>query len=238
VPVPYEREGHYYRMARQLDRFTVWANLRTLSFSRTSHSALPNAIAAPPTERQEPTRLPKQDQAANDTPILLSAQPTPDQEAPSLAQLFAAQRDTLRHLIATDANNSEAKALAARLDRIEAQRISGTATTIYVQFEVDASDVILDEQAMRALLPAAIAAEHIHIEGHTDARIEGRDDLRIALGRARATRDFLVAHGVDSSKINIAARPAGDFLAPAGSVQGRALNRRAEIQLVHRQDEH
>lgn len=214
VPVAYEREGPYYRLARRLDRFTVWTNASVLSFRRTGHAA-PARTEVPLNERAQPER-----------------------EAPSLAPWFAAQQDEVRRMIAMQASSkAEADLLMARLNRVEAQHRSGVSTMVRMQFEAGANNVLLDDDRTRLLIAAALAAQQINIEGHTDAYSEGPNDLGIALERARVTREFLIAHGVDGRKIRLAARPAGDFIVPLNTEQGRALNRRAEIELLHRCDE-
>lgn len=214
VPVAYEREGPYYRLARCVDRFTVWTNASVLSFRRTGQST-PALTEVPRNERAQSER-----------------------EAPSLAPWFAAQQDEVRRMIAMQAGSkAEADLLMARLNRVETQHRSGLSTMVRMQFDAGASNLSFDHDRTRLLIAAALAAQQINIEGHTDAHSEGPNDLGIALERARVTREFLIAHGVDGRKIRLAARPAGDFLAPLNTEQGRALNRRAEIELVHRCDE-
>ena len=72
------------------------------------------------------------------------------------------------------------------------------------------------------------------MRGRTDAVVPGADDPKIALGRALAARQYLVERGVSADKIKVFSLPAGDRIAPAGMEQGRALNRRVDIELVNR----
>lgn len=232
VTVPYEREGHYYRLTRTLDRFTVRANMRVLSFSRATERAPISAntpVNADPASRLRPVNYvaPPATSAAR-----VGAELTSEEDAVALLQMAVTQLEEVRQTIAAIANDAEAKALNARLDRIEAQLLAMGATLIRVQFDTRATEFRPNDEFVRTLIPAARAAQRINLRGRTDARIAGPDDPRIALGRALAVRQYLVDHGVDDGKIKVFARAAGDFLAPSNTAAGRALNRRVEIELV------
>jgi outer membrane protein OmpA-like peptidoglycan-associated protein len=233
VVVSYEREGRYYRLARTLDRFTVRANTRVLSFSRAIEQA-PIPTKAQITADPAPQRRPVNGVAPSTQSVAsVSAEPTPDGDAVALLQMAITQLQEVRQTIASGAGSvDEAKALNARLDRVEAQLLATGAAMIRVQFDTKATDFRPTGEFDRVLVPAAKAAQRINLRGRTDARIAGPDDPRIALERALAVRQYLVNHGVDDRKIKVFARAAGDFLAPSKTDVGRALNRRVEIELV------
>jgi outer membrane protein OmpA-like peptidoglycan-associated protein len=71
------------------------------------------------------------------------------------------------------------------------------------------------------------------IVGFTDS--EGAEDmnLRLSLARAQAVKDWITARGIDPSRFELTgkgeAEPVGDNATP----EGRALNRRIEVQLIH-----
>lgn len=232
VAVEYEKEGRYYRLARRLDKFSVWLNTRALVFT-----AVPPAKPAP---AAAPASAPASEAAvatANAEPVKLQAAPAvaspADDEAKALLQLSAQQLDELRQAVGA-ATPAEAKLLNARLDRIEGQLVRAATAIVRVQFETAQTEFEPSERVARVLVPAAKAAERVNVRGRTDSRVPGADDPRIALARALAARQFLVDRGVDGSKIKVFSLPAGDFAAPAGTEEGRALNRRVEIELVNR----
>lgn len=236
VAVSYEREGHYYRLSRKLDHFTVWANTRVLSFSPATAQkiTLADEVSLPP--NPPPPAEPVEAAAPIESSVPLASEPISD-DAAALMRLSIAQLDEVRRLITVGAGDSAAsKALNARLDRIEARLTSSAVVMVRVHFDLGKTDFIANDQLVRILIPAAKAAQHVNLRGRTDARIAGRDDPRIALGRALATRRFLVERGVEANKIRVFALPAGDFLAPGVSDAGRALNRRVEIELVNRRN--
>jgi outer membrane protein OmpA-like peptidoglycan-associated protein len=74
----------------------------------------------------------------------------------------------------------------------------------------------------------------ILVEGHTDSR--GSDALNMALSerRAAAVRDYLVAEGVDASRIRAEGRGEHEPIADNSSAEGRANNRRVEIIIQDR----
>jgi outer membrane protein OmpA-like peptidoglycan-associated protein len=236
VVVPYEREGHYYRLSRKLERFTVWANTRAMSFSAISRHtptvATTEAVAANPAPL---AAQPKDAVPAMQTSTTISTERAVRGDMSALLRLSAAQLDEVRRVIAGgSASAAEVKALHARLNRVEAQLVATASIMVRVQFETAATGFAADDELVRTLVPAAKAAERINVRGRTDARIAGSNDPRIALARALAVRQFLVEHGVDGSKIKVFALSAGDFIAPARTDEGRALNRRVDIELVDR----
>lgn len=82
-----------------------------------------------------------------------------------------------------------------------------------------------------ALLKAAASAKSIWIHGRTDAQVSDALEMQIALDRSLQARRFLIAHGIDAHKIRTWYRGSGDFIADNGSAEGRALNRRVDIDV-------
>jgi outer membrane protein OmpA-like peptidoglycan-associated protein len=74
----------------------------------------------------------------------------------------------------------------------------------------------------------------VRIIGHTDST--GSDQLndRLALQRAEATRNYLVARGVNQNMVTVAGRGEHEPVAENTSDAGRARNRRVEIFLGER----
>ncbi len=105
--------------------------------------------------------------------------------------------------------------------------------------ELAASDLPILE-AVRAFLDAApkktppILIDRMRIEGHTDDRGDAGQNKKLSVERALAMKKWLVAHGVEASRIETAGfgaeRPADTNETEAG----RANNRRIEIHLLAR----
>ena len=85
----------------------------------------------------------------------------------------------------------------------------------------------LEEQ----LLKAARNAKRIDIRGRTDAQTDNAIDKYIASKRATNASRYLVSHGIQSSKIKCSYLAAGDNIAENKSVEGRAKNRRVDIEV-------
>jgi len=82
------------------------------------------------------------------------------------------------------------------------------------------------------ILKAARAAEHIEVRGRTDGTSENLVDERIAIARAAHAKAFLVAKGIEPSKIRISAMATGGHIVENDSEAGRAANRRVEIETM------
>lgn len=133
----------------------------------------------------------------------------------------------------------EARVAAATLARVAAlQRMTSTATppaganSIYtVHFDFGSTRVTIPEEAAAPLIEAARAAPLVLLRGRTDGVGETPAQSRIARARAAAVLDYLVAAGVDASRIRATYQPVGDHVADNASTQGRSRNRRVEIEL-------
>lgn len=69
----------------------------------------------------------------------------------------------------------------------------------------------------------------IRIEGHTDNIASMEYNIKLSLERAQAVKDYLVAKGIDESRISTAGFGFKRPIASNDTEAGRALNRRAEI---------
>ncbi len=94
--------------------------------------------------------------------------------------------------------------------------------------------------AMEAILPQVKAAtKEIVVEGHTDnvpmGRSKYRSNYELSMARASAVIEFFIKHGVDPKRISGSGygeyRPIADNSTP----EGRAKNRRIEIDLLRTQ---
>jgi outer membrane protein OmpA-like peptidoglycan-associated protein len=81
------------------------------------------------------------------------------------------------------------------------------------------------------LIKAARSAKSVWIRARTDAQVSDPLEARIALDRSLHARSFLITHGVAAQKIRTWYRSSGDFIAEDVSAEGRALNRRVDIEV-------
>ena len=88
----------------------------------------------------------------------------------------------------------------------------------------------LNEIDAARLLRTARGAQHIEIRGRTDGAVETPAESRIARQRAEKMLAFLARNGVDATRINATWQPVGDHLGPNDDPEGRALNRRVEVE--------
>jgi len=80
------------------------------------------------------------------------------------------------------------------------------------------------------LLQAARAGKRIEIRGRTDASTPNAVDREIALQRALNARVFLANNGIHPRKMQVNYMAAGDNVASNTTAEGRARNRRVEIE--------
>lgn len=106
------------------------------------------------------------------------------------------------------------------------------ANSVYtVQFAYGSSRVDLALNSAAVLIDEAKAAPLVLLRGRTDGDSDTPAEARIAQQRAEAVKAYLVAAGVDPSRIRSTYQPAGDHVAANGSAAGRTLNRRVEIEV-------
>ncbi|KWF77591.1 hypothetical protein WL93_26630 [Burkholderia diffusa] len=220
VSVPYESEGRFVRLSRKLDDFTVRANLNLMVFHLVKSAPAVEAAPAPNTVASGPVRL-------------QAAQPA-DVDVAAVVKTASQQLDEVRKAIehgARDAN--ELQALNAKLDGIEAQLVAASSAVLLVYFDSYKTDFQPSPELTRVLVSAAKSADQVNLRGRTDSAVAGSMDGKIAKARALSARRFLVAHGVEPSKIKVTSLAAGDAIAPRSSAEGKAINRRVEIEIVN-----
>lgn len=72
----------------------------------------------------------------------------------------------------------------------------------------------------------------IAVEGHTDSVGSDESNMTLSQKRADAVRDYLVAQGVDSSRITATGKGEGDPIATNNTAAGRQQNRRVELVIT------
>lgn len=99
-----------------------------------------------------------------------------------------------------------------------------------VRFRTGASKVELSPAA-RQVLASAMQAPLVWVRGRTDAAQANPADERIARARAQTMRVLLVQLGVPTQRIRTSWQAAGDSVAPLDTAEGRAANRRVEVEV-------
>lgn len=100
-----------------------------------------------------------------------------------------------------------------------------------VHFAFNSTQVSIPTAEASALVEEAKVAPLVLLRGRTDGTADSSAESRIAQARAKAVRDYLVASGVDPTRIRTTHQPSGDHLADNRTLQGRNLNRRVEIEV-------
>ena len=215
--VDFERDGRFIRLKRQLGAFTASVNGRSIRFTPLPPTQ-PQAASAPAVAR-----------------LRLESDASPAEQAAVLAKAMEQSREIKRILAGMKGKRASAKTLGrlhARLDLMEAQL--GSLAMLQVTFPVRGTEFKPREDLARILVPAAKAAYAINLKGRTDARVAGLDDASIALERELSARKYLVDRGVKAEKIRVSSLAEGDFVAPHWTKEGRARNRRVEVELLAR----
>lgn len=122
----------------------------------------------------------------------------------------------------------------ARLERggaVARQSEAGANTVYTAQFAVGSMRLALGAEDASLLTSAARAAALIVIRGRTDAEYESLADGRIARERANSMRTLLLGAGVRPEQIRTTWQAAGDHIASNQTPEGRALNRRVEVEI-------
>lgn len=130
-------------------------------------------------------------------------------------------------------SSSQETDAAARIMPVSLQTEAPAAGgTVYVLlFPFGSTQVDLTEAGALALAGAAARAPLIVIRGRTDGITDTTGNQRVARGRAEAVRDYLVAVGVNPARIRMTYQSVGDHAADNAQEPGRALNRRAEVEV-------
>jgi len=107
----------------------------------------------------------------------------------------------------------------------------GGSPRVVVKFADNSPDVQVDDPLIDPLGNAARAANRIYLHGHTDAYVASQIGTQLAIRRAVEVRRLLISLNVEPERIRLFYRGAGNFVANNSTPEGKALNRRVEIEL-------
>ena len=114
---------------------------------------------------------------------------------------------------------------------IEAHPSAQRNLLVPVLFAFGSTRVDIPDEDARRIVDEARAAPLIVLRGRTDGASEAPAESAVARGRAAAVEAWLVQSGVGRARIRTTWQPVGDHAADNGTVGGRTLNRRGEIEI-------
>ena len=91
------------------------------------------------------------------------------------------------------------------------------------------------EEVANALRLGVKGAESVEVRGHTDSNVVNPVDKLIAIERAEKARTWLINNGAEPTKVSTRYFTARHFYAENKTPDGRALNRRVEIDIRNSQ---
>lgn len=122
--------------------------------------------------------------------------------------------------------------MAVRQQLVASMQEKAMANRVHtVHFAFNSTHVSIPTTEATALVDESRAAPLVVLRGRTDGRSDSSGESRIAQARANAVRDYLIASGVDPTRIRATHQPSGDHVADNRNPQGRHLNRRVEIEV-------
>jgi len=101
-------------------------------------------------------------------------------------------------------------------------------------FPVGGYTLDLSAREKATLIQRARSAEKVIVRARTDAKVSSGDDLLTARRRAENARLLLTDGGVEPQKITANYQSGGDYLDDNSTPEGRARNRRVEIEMIGR----
>ncbi len=108
-----------------------------------------------------------------------------------------------------------------------------TSRVFVFHFEYGSSTFTPGMDELVALLPLAKSGSKIVVRGRTDALRPSAGDETIAKDRAISARNLLVAKGISPEKIYLNYVSASDHVSDITTADGRARNRRVEIEVFN-----
>lgn len=207
--LPYERSGPYAIVSGVYSRLTV-------AVARASADVVNNRQAVAP------------------APAGQAVPPLTDKALPVIAAGAEAAR--LLELNDTHAELSRVKAeLEATRAKLaeEKRRLARMAEARYVvRFADNSASLEIDGPTLEDLSDLAAHVQGLTVTGYTDASHLTPGGSRLALRRALAVRKLLQERGMDPTKIQVRYFGAGRFAEDNATPEGKAANRRVEIQIA------
>lgn len=144
--------------------------------------------------------------------------------------MAAARASAAERLAADDGGLMRPAALRSARGGLSATAAGGNVVYTY-RFPMGGTKLDLPPAATAQLVAAAKQAQLVVLRGRTDSARDDMPNSRAAQRRAESAQLLLVKGGVPMDRIRVMYQGAGDFAAPNTTPEGRALNRRVEIEL-------
>jgi len=110
-------------------------------------------------------------------------------------------------------------------------RSMGGLPRVVMKFADNSFGARVDDRLLRVMCVAVRSANRIFLHGHTAAFVASEAGTELAIRRAVEVRSLLISLNVDPERIRLFYRGAGSFIANNSTPEGKALNRRVEIEL-------
>ncbi len=108
-----------------------------------------------------------------------------------------------------------------------------------IHFETDSATIKGDSNSLLTELADAFARnpgiKKVEIQGHTDNTGTAEHNMELSQRRAEAVRDWLVAHGVEASRLTAKGYGQTRPIVPNVTERNRARNRRVQFEILERQ---
>jgi len=108
--------------------------------------------------------------------------------------------------------------------------------TVQLQYELDSAKLTADDKARLDITVARLKELQFvegEIGGYADSTGEDDHNLKLSQERAQSVLDYLVANGIDGSRLTAVGHGEANPIADNATAEGRAMNRRA---VAHRTD--
>jgi outer membrane protein OmpA-like peptidoglycan-associated protein len=191
-------------------------------------------------EREEAARKAAADRAAAEKAAAqaaaerAAAEAAAAQAAADKAAAEAAADKAAAERIAAEKAAAERRALAERTKAEAVKQIQAINATVY--FATAGTKAKFDEKtdvAIHAICEALKADENLSVTvyGHTDNTGSRKANMKYGKKRAEALKTYMVKLGAPAKSINCVSKGPDEPVADNGTKEGRALNRRATVEL-------
>jgi outer membrane protein OmpA-like peptidoglycan-associated protein len=156
-------------------------------------------------------------------------------DADERAAQASVHADSLQQLLVASERAVAEKDAALFSERVAHRRNLQEALSVELYFRTEESGLAgatEDRLARLAALIAPMDGAVIRLEGHTDARGTETFNAHLSTARAEAVRDALIRGGMPSDRVIVAAAGETTSSAPEQDVDGMALERRVEMNVV------
>lgn len=120
-----------------------------------------------------------------------------------------------------------------RLDDIEQRMEEVGSAILRINFDFGSSTFHPPKDVAAALVNAGKKASKVNVRGYTDNIGTDAANRALALQRALSAKRYLIDHGVQRKKVAVFAEAASSPIGDNSTDDGRALNRRVEIEFRH-----